>query len=226
MIVDNLQKDAPLPTKIVSLDLLPNRLLQEISNRLNNEDFLLFSPSKDTHWEQFKDQLRDCRILIHSSSDINEEILRHAPKLKLIIKYEMRPGKADLELLQERSISYAKVPCMALISVAEFTVMLILIQAKEFMKASQDTINETWLPELQPQLTSQTKYPYNWVNLQSFNTLSNRTVGIVGMGIVGKTVARFLQPFGMRILYHDIFRLPTKEEEQLNLLVHLHGRAL
>jgi phosphoglycerate dehydrogenase-like enzyme len=203
--------------KIVLLDPLPGKLLQEISNRIAKEEYCIISPLENTQWENFKDAVKDADILVHSSSDITAELLELAPQAGLIVKYEFRPGKADVELLEERGIAYAKVPCMALISVAEFTVMLILVQAKEFIKAYQDTLKETWLPDLQPQLTSQTKYPYNWVGLQSFNTLANRTAGIVGMGIVGKTVAKLLQPFGMKVLYHDIYRLSPEEEALHNI---------
>lgn len=217
MIVDNLQKDGPVIKNIFFVDPLPAALSQEISRRINNQHFSLHFPPEIIGWQEPRQDFRTADILVHSSSDITEEILQHAPGVRLIIKYEMRPGKVDEELLGKRGIKYARVPCMALISVAEFTVMLILIQAKEFIKAYQDTIRETWLPALQPQLTSQTSYPYNWVGLESFNTLANRTVGIVGMGIVGKTVARLLQPFGVKTLYHDIFRLSEEEEVLHNL---------
>ena len=106
---------------------------------------------------------------------------------------------------------------MALFSVAEFTVMMILVLAKELLKAYEDTKAETWLPKLQPELTTQTKYPYNWVDLKHFNTLAGRTAGIIGMGIVGKSVAQLLQPFGMRVRYYDIFRPSPQEEQELNI---------
>ena len=159
----------------------------------------------------------DTRILIHSSTDVTDDILDNSPQLKLIIKYEMRPGRANLERLQMMKINYAKVPCMALISVAEFTVMMILAQAREFIKAYEGVKKEIWLPELQPMLTTQSQYPYNWVRLENSFSLTRKTVGIIGMGIIGKAVARFLQPFGMKVVYTDIYRLPEEEEKLLSL---------
>ena len=203
--------------KIYSLDPLPTGLTQEILNRINTQQFSFITPEKDAYWEDHRQHLMDTSILIHSSTDITEDILDNAPRLKLIIKYEMRPGRVNLEQLLIRKIIYAKVPCMALISVAEFTVMMILVQAREFIKAYEGVKNETWLPGLQPMLTTQTKYPYNWVKLEKSFSLAQKTVGIIGMGIVGKAVARFLQPFGMKVVYNDIYRLPEKEEKLLNL---------
>ncbi len=161
--------------------------------------------------------MEDARVVIHSAMDITPAMIDAAHELKLVIKYQMRPGKADLSILKQKDIAYFQVPCLALFSVAEFTVMMILVLEKEFAKAYDGMKAETWLPDLKPQLTTQTKYPYNWVGLKSFNTLFGRVVGIVGMGTVGKNVARMVQPFGMQVLYYDLTRLPLEEERSLNL---------
>jgi D-3-phosphoglycerate dehydrogenase / 2-oxoglutarate reductase len=203
--------------KIYSIDTLPTGLALEINNRINPQQFSFITPLKDANWEYHKRQLIDTNILIHSATDITDDILDNAPKLKLIIKYEMRPGRVNIEQLLLRKIIYVKVPCMALISVAEFTVMMILVQAREFIKAYEGVKKETWLPELQPMLTTQTQYPYNWVKLEKSFSLARKIVGIIGMGIIGKSVARFLQPFGMKVVYSDIYRLPDEEEELLNV---------
>ena len=43
------------------------------------------------------------------------------------------------------------------------------------------------------------------------------TVALVGMGNIGRTVAAMLQPFGVKILYTDVFRQSVEVEEKLGL---------
>ena len=49
------------------------------------------------------------------------------------------------------------------------------------------------------------------------NELFGKTVGVVGMGHVGRLVASMLQPFQARIIYTDIIRQPEEVEKDLKL---------
>ena len=45
----------------------------------------------------------------------------------------------------------------------------------------------------------------------------DKTLGIVGLGTIGKKVARLARAFGMRVQYYDIARLPEHEEDALGV---------
>ena len=45
----------------------------------------------------------------------------------------------------------------------------------------------------------------------------DKTLGIVGLGTIGKKVARIARAFGMRVQYYDIARLPEHEEDALGV---------
>ena len=47
--------------------------------------------------------------------------------------------------------------------------------------------------------------------------LYDKTLGIVGLGTIGKKVARLAQAFGMRVQYYDIARLSEDEEDALGV---------
>ena len=51
----------------------------------------------------------------------------------------------------------------------------------------------------------------------STSELYGKTVGIVGMGHVGRTVASMLQPFGAHVIYTDVVRRSEAEEKELGL---------
>jgi phosphoglycerate dehydrogenase-like enzyme len=51
--------------------------------------------------------------------------------------------------------------------------------------------------------------------------LYNKTLGIVGLGTIGKKVARLARAFGMRVAYYDIVRLSEDAEDALGVRFHL-----
>ena len=51
----------------------------------------------------------------------------------------------------------------------------------------------------------------------SCNELYGKTVGLVGMGAIGRQVAMYLNAFGAKVLYTDVFRVSQEVEQQLSL---------
>jgi glyoxylate reductase len=47
--------------------------------------------------------------------------------------------------------------------------------------------------------------------------IHRKTLGVVGIGRIGRAVARRGNGFDMRVLYHDEYRLPPEREQQLNI---------
>jgi len=55
----------------------------------------------------------------------------------------------------------------------------------------------------------------NWPRISGLRTLNEATVGIIGLGEIGREIAIRAAAFGMRILYHQRRRLPEMEEREL-----------
>lgn len=47
--------------------------------------------------------------------------------------------------------------------------------------------------------------------------LAGKTIGLVGLGRIGKEVAKRARAFDMRVIYTDVFRLPTEEEREIGV---------
>ncbi|MFR9189120.1 MAG: NAD(P)-dependent oxidoreductase [Anaerotruncus massiliensis (ex Togo et al. 2019)] len=45
--------------------------------------------------------------------------------------------------------------------------------------------------------------------------LLGKTVGVIGGGTIGREVIKRVKAFGTRVIYSDVFRMPTEEEEKL-----------
>ena len=65
---------------------------------------------------------------------------------------------------------------------------------------------------VEPALTTQESYAYNWVGLERFEGLRGKTVGLVGLGVIGSKTAHLLRAFGVDVAYTKPRRLPPEQE--------------
>jgi phosphoglycerate dehydrogenase-like enzyme len=56
--------------------------------------------------------------------------------------------------------------------------------------------------------------------------LHGRTLGIIGLGVIGKKVARLAKAFGMHVLYYDILRLTEDQADALGIQFRLLNELL
>jgi phosphoglycerate dehydrogenase-like enzyme len=109
-------------------------------------------------------------------------------------------------------------PNTALVGVAEHAVMLIMALSRHLSAVARATNERQWLPDRsEPILTDQQRYTYNWIGLEDFGTLYGKTVGLVGLGLIGRATAARLRPFGMRLLYTQRNRLDEATEARLGV---------
>lgn len=123
--------------------------------------------------------------LIVGSDPITEQVLRNS-KLKVISKHGVGTDNIDLSAAKQRGIIVTVARCSVLENaVADFTMALVLSLAKQI-----------------PALNSRTRAG-RWEKLLGYS-LDLSTLGIIGMGRIGKNVARKARTFGMRVLAWDI----------------------
>jgi lactate dehydrogenase-like 2-hydroxyacid dehydrogenase len=151
-------------------------------------------------------------VLVTESADVGpEEVVRAGAALRLVAWLDT--GSARLEV---GAVPTLHVPNVALLGVAEHTVALIQASLKRLVDLDRRTRARAYLPDRsEPRLTTQTEYAYNWVGLEDFGTLYGRTVGLVGLGYIGRATARLLRPFGARLCYTQ--RTPLSREAEVEL---------
>jgi phosphoglycerate dehydrogenase-like enzyme len=89
------------------------------------------------------------------------------------------------------------------IAVAEHTILLMLAVLKQLVRFHLDVVAGRWRP---PASSESPVYE-----------LSGRMVGVVGLGNIGKKVARRVAAFDARVQYYDIVRLSEAEEDALGV---------
>lgn len=119
-------------------------------------------------------------------SVINKEILDKLPNLRMIATRSTGTDHIDLLECKKRKILVTNVPVYGSNTVAEFAFGLILAVAKKIVEAHQAVEDDDFNPE----------------GLTGID-LYGKTIGIIGLGQIGRNVAKIARGFGMKILAVD-----------------------
>jgi D-3-phosphoglycerate dehydrogenase len=115
---------------------------------------------------------------------IDEDALQTADRLKVISRYGVGVDNVDLEAAHARGIVVTNTPGANSVSVAELALGLILALARQIPEAVE--------------AVHQGKWPrYAGISLEG------KTIGILGLGAIGKQLARRLAGFDCEILAYD-----------------------
>lgn len=131
---------------------------------------------------------------------IDSEVMDSAPSLKVISTYSVGYDHIDIEAATKRGIYVTHTPGVLTDAVAEFTIGLLLAVTRKILDADR-TIR-----------TGQWNKPWNPFFLTG-PELKGKTLGIIGMGRIGRAVAEKIKGFGMKIIYYDIYRNEKAEKE-------------
>lgn len=129
--------------------------------------------------------LRGHEKAITALERLTEEIFAALPELRLVSKYGVGLDMIDHGAMQRHGVFLSMTPGVNRQSVAELTVSFMICLVHRVPEGTHLVESGGWRQIVGRQL-------------------SERTVGIVGCGNVGKAVVRLLKPFGCRVLVHDI----------------------
>jgi len=123
----------------------------------------------------------DCDGIIAGVEQITEEVLRSLPKLKAISRCGVGLDNVDLEAAEKIGILISNTPNAPSQAVAELTIALILNLLRKVSLSDRRVRNGQWKKEMG-------------------QLISGKTVGIIGLGRIGKRVAELLKSFEVKIL--------------------------
>jgi len=138
-------------------------------------------------------RVKNADIIITNKYPIGKKNLHHFKKLKLVCISATGYNNIDLDLLKKNKIAVSNSVGYSTTSVAEHTLMFLLSLSHRFVENHEACINKKWSGSPSFNLTD---FP--------FIGLKNKTIGIIGYGLIGKKVARMLKPFDTNILVAKI----------------------
>jgi phosphoglycerate dehydrogenase-like enzyme len=165
-------------------------------------------------WELVEQPSGAAAILTENVDVTSEMVAAAGPSLRLVARLDT--GSASLP--GNLSVPAVDLPNTALVGVAEHTLLLMMVLSRHLLDVVARTQAKDWLPERStPILTDQKKYTYNWIGVQDFGVLYRKTLGIVGLGLIGRAVAVRARAFGMRVVYTQRRRQNPALETQLGV---------
>lgn len=132
---------------------------------------------------------------------IEPELFRTGPKLRLVQLLSAGYDRADLDAARTAGVPVCNNGGANSVAVSEHAVLLMLAVSRQLVRQHLSVSAGAWRGNQTPRV----------------HELRNKTLGIVGLGTIGKKTARLAQAFGMTVVYYDIARLPEDQEDLLNV---------
>jgi glyoxylate reductase len=142
-------------------------------------------------------------LLCTITDQIDTELLDKAPHLRMIANYGVGFNNIDLKAATVKGIPVSNTPGVLTDATADITFALILATARRVVEGDR---------------RNRKGEPQSWAPLRFLGReVSGKTLGIIGLGRIGKAVVRRAKGFEMHLLYHNRHRLEANEEKQLGV---------
>jgi Lactate dehydrogenase and related dehydrogenases len=145
--------------------------------------------------------LAEAECLIVATFPVTRELLAKMPKLKLVQRAGIGLDNVDMVAASEKGIHVCNTPGVNAVSVAEMTIGMILGLFRKIPLLDRATKDGQWLM---------------WEYRPEMFEMQGKVHGILGMGNVGKEVAKRSVAFGTKILYTNMEPLSAAEEASYN----------
>ena len=163
-------------------------------------ELLVVDPSKP----EFYDAAANADYYLGSPRfGIGNEFFRAAPKIKLIQLTSAGYDRVDIEAARKAKVPVANNGGANSVAVAEHAVMLMLAVLKKLVYHHLNVVAGKWRTS-------------DFAENRTYEVEGKR-LGIIGLGNIGKKVARRVRGFDMDVRYFDIKRLSENEEDALGV---------
>lgn len=127
--------------------------------------------------------------IFHSHAPVDGEMIDAGKRLRLISNYGVGYNNIDTEYARAKGVAVTNTPRSVNNPTAELAMTLMLGAARRVAECN---------------LRLRTEREKMWGTMKNLGfSLEGKTLGIVGMGAIGKNVARKAEAFGMKVIYHN-----------------------
>ena len=156
-------------------------------------------------YDEVAEAIADADIVVCNKTLLNSETLRLAKKLKYIGLFATGYNNIDIEYCRKNGITVCNAGSYSTNAVAQQTFALILEHYNKVAKYDRYVKDGKWK-------RSPTFSPF----VYPLNELSGKTIGIVGLGTIGKEVAAIANAFHMHVIAYNRSRRDVRNVEQVS----------
>ena len=181
--------------------LVTRKLLKENEDKLKelfdvklNQNDELYSSEKILEFS------KDCDGILSAITDKFDENLinKLSPSIKIIANFAVGFGNIDIQAAKKKNIIVTNTPEVLDDATADIAILLLLGASRKVLEARRAAEKQDW----------------TWsANFLLGKQMSNKKLGILGMGRIGRAVAKRARGFGMEIHYHNRNQLSKELEE-------------
>ncbi|MCC5952344.1 MAG: phosphoglycerate dehydrogenase [Acidimicrobiia bacterium] len=135
-------------------------------------------------------------LIIRSATQVTPEVLEAGADLTVVGRAGIGLDNVAVDIATERGVMVVNAPQSNTLSAAEHTMALLLAQARNVPQAHAALVDGRWERS-------------RWEGVE----LSDKILGIVGLGRIGKLVAQRASAFGMRLVAYDPFVAPERARQ-------------
>ena len=158
-------------------------------------------PSREELLRKMKDK---DGLLCLVTDRVDGSLLDSAPRLKVISSMSVGHEHIDVEAATKRGVYVTYTPGVLTEATADFTFALLLAVARRVAEADAYVREGRWIVAWGPMM-------------MLGMDVNRKTLGIVGLGRIGRAVAQRARGFSMKCVYHDVARVPPEVERELGL---------
>lgn len=137
--------------------------------------------------EEMIKEIEDVDGIIVGVDPLNAEVLKHAKKLKVISKYGVGTDNIDIEYAKNNNIAVTITRGANSDAVADYAFSLMISAARKLIPIDKGCRK------------------LNWGKVTTIGVY-DKTLGLIGLGNIGKGVAKRAQGFNMKVLAYDLFK--------------------
>jgi len=132
---------------------------------------------------------------------VNDELFAGGPNLRLVQLLSAGYDNADIDAARKAGVPISNNGGANSVAVSEHALLLMLAVSRKLVRQHANVAAGRWRGNETPKL----------------HELRNKTLGIIGLGTIGKKTARLALAFGMEVVYFDVARLSEGEEDALGV---------
>ncbi len=148
------------------------------------------------------EKMRGCQLAVIENDFVTAEVLEACPELILIVVFRGTASNVDLACATRLGVAVINTPGRNADAVADFTVGMMINCARQVIRCVDTLRTNQWVEKGDR---------WTYVNHQGYD-LPGKTVGLVGLGAIGRLVAKRLSGFDVNLVGYDPFVTPQEAE--------------